>query len=145
MAKEILEIKHDGMLLAIIIPHDYDRPGITFCTSGDLSQQMAYMHHPEGHVIASHVHNMVKREVHYTKETLIVRKGRLRVDFYDDAQTYIKSRVMEAGDVILLANGGHGFKILEDVEMIEVKQGPYAGEGDKTRFPGVSDEEIRIT
>lgn len=142
--KEILEIKHNEAILAIIIPHDFDQPGITFCTSGDLSQQLAYMHHPDGHEIAPHVHNVVRREVYYTKETLILRKGRLRVDFYDDNCTYLESRILEAGDVILLASGGHGFKVLEDVEMIEVKQGPYAGEGDKTRFAGIGDDEVRI-
>ena len=141
--KEILKIKHNETLLAVIIPHDYDQLGITFCTSGDLSQQLAYMHHPDGHVIAPHVHNVVKREVQYTKETLVLRKGKLRVDFYDDAHCYIESCILEAGDVILLASGGHGFKVLEEVEMIEVKQGPYAGEGDKTRFEGVSDDEVR--
>ena len=141
--KNILEIKNNETILAIIIPHDFDQPGITFCTSGDLSQQLAYMHHPDGHLISPHVHNVVKREVQYTKETLILRKGKLRVDFYDDAQRYIESHVLEAGDVILLASGGHGFKVLEEVEMIEVKQGPYAGEGDKTRFKGVSDDEVR--
>ncbi len=140
--KEILEIKHNEILLAIIIPNDFDKPGITFCTSGDLSQQLAYMHHPDGHEILPHVHNIVKREVHYTKETLILRKGKLRVDFYDDDRVYLESRILEAGDVILLASGGHGFKVIEDVEMIEVKQGPYAGEGDKTRFAGISDDEV---
>ena len=144
MMKEILEIKNNETLLAIIIPNDFDQPGITFCTPGDLSQQLAYMHHLKDHEIAPHVHNVVKREVHYTKETLILRKGRLRVDFYDDNHTYLESRILEAGDVILLASGGHGFKVLEDVEMIEVKQGPYAGDGDKTRFVGVSDDEVRI-
>lgn len=143
MASEIVEIKHKGLLLAIIIPHDYDQFGVSFCTSGDLSQQLAYMHHPAGHIIESHIHNVVRREVHYTKETLILRKGKLRVDFYDDARSYVESYILTAGDVILLASGGHGFKVLEEVEMIEVKQGPYAGEGDKTRFEGVSDDEVR--
>jgi hypothetical protein len=65
---------------------------------------------------------------------LFLEKGRLRVDFYDPEQRYRESRILEAGDVILLATGGHGFEVLEEIEMIEVKQGPYAGNGDKTRF-----------
>jgi mannose-6-phosphate isomerase-like protein (cupin superfamily) len=59
------------------------------------------------------------------------------VDFYDDSQAYLESRLLGSGDVILLAEGGHGFEVIEDLEMIEVKQGPYAGEGDKTRFVGL--------
>ncbi len=138
----IREVKYNDILLAIIIPHTYHKPGITFLTSNELSQQLAYMEHPKGHEIAAHVHNPVHRNVVYTRETLIIRRGKLQVDFYDDNQKYIESHVIEDGDVILLVSGGHGFKVLEDIEMIEVKQGPYAGEGDKTRFPSVSEAEI---
>ncbi|WP_254960198.1 MULTISPECIES: hypothetical protein [unclassified Cyanobium] len=96
------------------------------------------MNRPEGYVIPPHVHNPVPREVQYTKEVLFIKSGRVRVDFYDDDQTYLESRVLETGDVILLAYGGHGFEMLEPTEMIEVKQGPYAGDQDKTRFEGIS-------
>ena len=138
----IKEVKNGEMLLAIIIPHTYHKPGISFLTSNELSQQLAYMEHHKGHEIVAHVHNPVHRSVVYTRETLVIRKGKLRVDFYDDDQNYIESHIIDAGDVILLVSGGHGFKVLEDIEMIEVKQGPYAGEGDKTRFSSVSEEKI---
>lgn len=141
---EILEIKHEDKLLAIVIPYTYHKQGISFLTSNELSQQLAYMEHPAGHEIAAHVHNPVHRSVVYTRETLVIRKGKLRVDFYDDDQIYIESHIISAGDVILLVSGGHGFKVLEDVEMIEVKQGPYAGEGDKTRFSAVEEGKIVI-
>jgi mannose-6-phosphate isomerase-like protein (cupin superfamily) len=99
---------------------------------------------PKGKTIEPHVHNPVSREVHYTQEVLFIRKGRLRVDFYDEARNYLESRELGAGDVILLAGGGHGFEVLEEIEMIEVKQGPYAGDADKTRFPGVSASQIKL-
>ncbi len=138
------EIKYNGQLLAIIIPHDYHKPGISFFTPGELSQQLAYMEHPAGHDIAPHVHNPVKREVHYTQEVLVIRKGKLRVDFYDDERNYIESHILTEGDVILLVSGGHGFKVLEDLEMFEIKQGPYAGDKDKTRFDGVDEHNVQI-
>lgn len=131
-------------LLALILPRAFREPGVHFLTPGDLSQQLAYMHHPAGKVIEAHVHNPVPREVHYSQEVLLIRKGRLRVDFYDEDRCYLESRVLEAGDTILLVTGGHGFEVLEEVEMIEVKQGPYVGEGDKTRFPGISTAEARL-
>jgi len=137
-------IKHNGKLLAIIIPVDFNKPGIHFFTSNDLSQQLAYMNHPAGKVIEPHVHNPVPREVQFTQEVLILKKGKLRVDFYDDDQNYLESRILNAGDVILLATGGHGFEVLEQIEMIEVKQGPYAGEVDKTRFTGIDKEKVKI-
>ena len=92
------------------------------------------MKHPSGKIIEPHIHNSVTREVHFTKEVLFIRKGKLKADFYDDEKNYLESRVLNAGDVILLSTGGHGFEVLEEVEMFEVKQGPYAGDKDKTRF-----------
>lgn len=131
----ITEVKTiDGILLAIIVRHDYDKQGISFFTPDDFSQQLAYMHHPAGHVILPHVHNEVRREVLYTKEVLVIKKGKMRCDFYSDNHEYLKSEVVGTGDVILLANGGHGFECLEETEMFEIKQGPYAGDADKTRF-----------
>jgi len=140
----IHNITHNGQLLALVISRHFNKPGIHFFTPDDFSQQLAYMRHPAGKIIEAHVHNPVLREVHFTKEVLFLKKGRLRVDFYDEKQCYLESHILEAGDVILLATGGHGFEVLEEVEMIEVKQGPYAGEADKTRFPGIAAEQARI-
>lgn len=124
----------DKHIIAIIVKGNYDKPGISFFTPDDFSQQLAYMHHPEGHVILPHIHNEVKREVLYTKEVLVLKKGKLRCDFYTEQKEYLESVIVEAGDVLLLASGGHGFECLEETEMFEIKQGPYAGEADKTRF-----------
>ncbi|HET6224885.1 MAG TPA: hypothetical protein VFF27_01310 [Bacteroidia bacterium] len=132
----IENITDNGELLGIIIYNSFNKPGIHFFTPNDLSQQLAYMKHPAGKIIEPHVHNPVPREVHYTQEVLFIKRGKIRVDFYDTQQNYLESRTLETGDVILLATGGHGFEILEEIEMIEVKQGPYAGEVDKTRFIG---------
>jgi mannose-6-phosphate isomerase-like protein (cupin superfamily) len=130
----IEKIEHNGEMLALIVRDEFSKPGISFFTPNDLSQQLAYMQHPAGKVIAAHVHNPVLRSVTYTQETLFIKRGRLRVDFFDEQQTYLESRELSAGDVILLIKGGHGFEVLEDLEMIEVKQGPYAGDQDKTTF-----------
>jgi len=130
----VQEVIHEGQLFAIIISADFNKPGIHFFTPNNLSQQVAYMRHPTGKYIQPHVHNPVPREVSYTQEVLVIKQGSLRVDFYTDAQEYMESYVLRAGDVILLVQGGHGFEVLEDLEMIEVKQGPYVGEHDKTRF-----------
>ena len=138
----LIEIKKKDRLLAIIVKNDYKTDGVDFITSNELSQQVAYMHHPVGKQILPHVHNMVQRSVIMTQEVLFIKKGKLRVDFYDDYKDYLESVVLEAGDVILLVSGGHGFEVLEELEMIEVKQGPYAGEQDKTRFEGISEADV---
>ena len=134
----IENIHNEGILLAIIMREGFNKPGIHFLTPNDFSQQLAYMNHPSGKVIPPHVHNPVQREVSYTLEVLFLKRGKLRVDFYDNERNYLESRILEAGDTILLASGGHGFEALEEIEMVEVKQGPYAGDADKTRFTGVS-------
>jgi mannose-6-phosphate isomerase-like protein (cupin superfamily) len=138
------EIIYEDRLLAIIVSSRFNQPGIHFFTPNELSQQLAYMSHPTGRIIPPHVHNPVVREVQYTQEALFIRKGRLRVDFYSSEQHYINSRILVAGDVILLITGGHGFEVIEDLEMVEIKQGPYVGEQDKTRFVGIDAAQAKV-
>ncbi len=140
----IEHVTYQNKLLSIIIRTQFQKDGIEFFTPNDFSQQLAYMKHPQGYAIPPHVHNLVLREVHFTQETLFIKSGKVRVDFYDDKRKYLESRILYPGDVILLATGGHGFVMLEESEMIEVKQGPYAGEKDKTRFEAVKDDKIKI-
>lgn len=102
------------------------------------------MNRPIGYEIKPHRHNLVPREVHLTQEVLFIKSGKVRVDFYDNDQVYLESRILFAGDVILLSDGGHGFKMLEPSEIIEVKQGPYCGEMDKVRFEPISEELINL-
>ena len=127
-------ITHQGVLLAVLLRANYQAEGIQFFTPDDFSQQLAYMKRDKGYVIQPHIHNLVSRTVDFTKEVLFIKSGKVQVDFYDDEKKYIESRQLNAGDVLLLAYGGHGFKMLETSEIIEVKQGPYAGNNDKTRF-----------
>jgi mannose-6-phosphate isomerase-like protein (cupin superfamily) len=130
----IESIKFGKSTLSIIVRKNFSQSGIHFFTPNDYSQQLGYMSHPKGKHIQPHVHKKVQREVLYTQETLFIRSGKLQVDFYSDDQIYLESKVLKAGDVILLIKGGHGFKVLEDLEMFEVKQGPYAGDEDKIKF-----------
>jgi mannose-6-phosphate isomerase-like protein (cupin superfamily) len=85
-------------------------------------------------IIEPRVHNEVNREVVRTQEVLIVRRGRVQVDLYNGGNKYWGIFTLGAGDLVLLAFGGHGFTMLETTEMIEVKQGPYLGHQDKVRF-----------
>ncbi|WP_320035342.1 hypothetical protein [Halarcobacter sp.] len=129
-------------LLSIIIRSSYRKEGIEFFTPSDFSQQLAYMNRPKNYIIVPHIHNPIQRDVHLTQEVLIIKSGKVRIDFYDDNKKYFESRILFDGDVILLAQGGHGFKMLESSEIIEIKQGPYAGELDKTRFQPINCDEV---
>ena len=144
MSENYEEVSCDGKLLAVIIYDSYMAPGVQFFTPNDLSQQVAHMAHDKGKTIDAHVHNPVPREVIYTQEALFIKSGELRVDFYNVSKTYLESRVLSSGDVILLISGGHGFEVLEDLRMVEVKQGPYTDDRDKERFEAVSSENVII-
>jgi hypothetical protein len=138
--KHVEQIFDDYRMIAIIVYAEYDKQGIEFFTPNNFSQQLACMKHPRGHKIGAHVHKPVPRNVKYTQETLFVRKGCVQINFYDEKKKFLSSRTLKTGDVILLVSGGHDFLMLEDTEMIEVKQGPYADGEDKERFEGISDD-----
>ena len=130
----IERITYNEQEIAIIIRKEFKKPGVHFFTPNDYSQQLAYMAHPSGKKILPHIHKKNKREVLYTQETLIIKEGKLRVSFYSEDQKFLFNKILNAGDIILLIKGGHGFEVLEDIEMIEIKQGPYAGDNDKIKF-----------
>jgi len=138
----INKIIYDNILLAIIIRAQYSNDGIEFFTNDNDSQQLGYMARPKGYTIQPHRHNLIKREVHLTQEVLYVKKGKVRVDFFDNQQSYLFSDIISEGDVILLSDGGHGFQMLENTELIEVKQGPYCGEIDKVRFNSIEEQKV---
>ena len=140
----IENIIHNKEVLATILRANFHSEGIEFFTPSHFSQQLGYMNRPQGYVIPPHVHNPVAREVQFTKEVLFIKSGKVRVDFYDDNQNYLESRILNQGDIVLLAFGGHGFEMLEASEIIEVKQGPYAGDADKTRFTGITAHQAKV-
>lgn len=132
MASPIEFVNIGDSVAAIIVRHEFRPEGIQFVTPDDYSQQLGYMSRPLGYKIQPHIHLHVDRKATLTQEVLYVRRGRVRVDFYREDESYVESREIATGDVILLSRGGHGFEMLEDSEMIEVKQGPYLD--DKRRF-----------
>lgn len=140
----IERITSNNLLLSIIIRKEYRSEGIEFFTDDNFSQQLAYMHRKKNYKIEPHSHNIVKRNVGLTQEVLFIKSGKVRVDYYDQNQKYIESRILNKGDVVLLAFGGHGFEMIEDSEIIEVKQGPYAGDDDKIKFKSTENSNLKI-
>ena len=140
----IEKIINNEKLLSIIIRAEYKSDGIEFFTPDDFSQQLAYMHRKKNYAISPHIHNAVQRDVQFTQEVLIIKNGKVRVDYYDEKKKYLESRILNKGDVVLLAYGGHGFEMIEDSEIIEVKQGPYLDKVDKIRFDSVEKNKLKI-
>ena len=133
-ALEQVNDQETGAQLAIVIRAGFGQPGINFVTRDDSVHQLGVLKWPKGHIIDAHVHNPISRTIDSTQEVLFIRSGRVRVDLYGEDRRYHSSLELGAGDVIFLASGGHGFAILDDADIVEVKQGPYKGEGEKTRF-----------
>lgn len=132
--KTIEQICAAGEVLALIVRANFKAEGIEFLTPDSYSLQLGYMQRPTGYVIQPHVHLPVTRTATYTQEVLFIRSGKVRVDFYTEDKVFLQSRILVVGDVILLIKGGHGFHILEEADIIEVKQGPYQEGNDKERF-----------
>ena len=141
----IEKIVYKKKLLALIVKGNYrDKKGITFFTPNESTQQFGYMKHRKKHIIKPHLHKKRLTKILYTTEVILLLKGVLRVDFYDLSKKYLFSKILKEKDIIMLVHGGHGFKILKDVEMIEIKQGPYNLIKDKIKFENVDDDEIKL-
>lgn len=131
---KIIKDKNSDKIIAIIVRHHHQSDGIDFFTPDHFPQQLGYMSHRKGHSIKRHMHNPIKREFWDLQEVLLIKRGKLRADLFSDKAEHVSSPILEAGDLIFIASGGHGFEVIEDVEMIEVKQGPFIGEDAKTYF-----------
>ena len=139
------KIYHKKKLYALIVRARFrKKKGISFFTPNDTNQQFGYMKHNKGHIIKPHKHKKRTTKIFYTTEVIILFKGRLRVDFYDQKQKYLFSKIIKEKDIIMLVHGGHGFKVLKNIEMIEVKQGPYSMIKDKKKFNKIDETKIKI-
>ncbi len=141
----IEKIFYKKKLFALIVRGKYRKKnGINFFTPKDSTQQFGYMKHKKNHIVEPHRHNKRLTKILTTTEVILLLKGVLRVDFYDNKKKYIFSKTIKEKDIIMLVHGGHGFKALTNVEMIEVKQGPYSLTKDKMKFKSIDEKKIKI-
>ena len=108
--------------------------GINFFTRSDLNFQVGLMVHDKNHIIKPHFHINRKKIIKQMSELLIIFSGILKVYFYNKKKIKSKTVILNKKDMILLISGGHGFKVLKKLEMLEIKQGPFVGEKDKIRL-----------
>jgi len=137
MSDGIIRITSKGKQLAVIIKAKFKQDGLRFFVPEEYAQQLGYMNRPRGYNITPHIHKPILRKIRFSQETLFIRKGKVKIDFYDEKKHYIESRIVKQGDVIFMAFGGHGFRFMEDSEIIEVKQGPFLKEAQPVRFETV--------
>jgi hypothetical protein len=127
------ELRCDGRLAGYVVRAESDPGETTFITDSDAPFQMGFVVRDAGTEIARHFHLSVTRELTGTAEALLVRRGHCLLDIYSDEDLAL-TVALGAGDICLLLDGGHGLRMLEDTVLLELKQGPYAGQEDKKRF-----------
>ncbi len=120
--------------LCYIIRNTYRPERTTFLTPPEFKQQVGYVVYPAGGEIKRHVHKPLERHLVGTSEVLVVRQGRCLIDIYNDERDLVATRELGPGDVMLMVGGGHGFRMLEDTILLEIKQGPYTGLDEKEHF-----------
>ena len=120
--------------LAYIIRAEMNPEKTTFLTPLDFNLQLGFVVYPANGEVARHVHWPLERNIVGTSEVLIIKKGRCEIDVYSDDRELVATRELRTGDIMLMISGGHGFRMLEDTILIEIKQGPYTGMDEKERF-----------
>ena len=139
------KIIYKKKLLALIVRGKYrNKKGITFFTPNESTQQFGYMKHSKKYIVRPHLHKKRLTKIYHTTEVILIMKGILRVDFYNQFKKYLFSKILKEKDIIMLVHGGHGFKVLKSVEMLEIKQGPYNLIKDKIKFENIDENKIKI-
>jgi hypothetical protein len=132
--ENVQHVLYDGKPLAYIIRAEIIPEKTTFLTPSDFKQQVGFVVYPNGGEIQRHVHRPLERHLTGTSEVLFVRRGLCEVDIYNNERQLVLTEQLREGDILLMVDGGHGFRMLQDTVFLEIKQGPYMGMDDKERF-----------
>lgn len=127
-------IEDEGQPLTYVVRTSAPPTETTFLTPPEFKQQVGFVVYPKGGEIARHVHRPLERRLVGTSEVILVQKGRCLLDIYSDDCALVATRELGPGDLMLMVGGGHGFRMLEDTVLLEIKQGPYTGLDEKERF-----------
>ncbi len=133
-SSEFEKVLSGNEILALIVRSGFSSPGPNFFTPPEWPQQLGLLVYGRGKKIPPHKHKNLKRETETFTEVLVLLAGRLKIDLYDSKNRLARTVILEPGDSILFASGGHAVEILEDSKIIEVKQGPYIGQEEKEFF-----------
>ena len=134
MQTPIEQIIHKKKIFAVIVrgQKQFKKKGVNFITRNEELLQLGFIKHKKNHKINTHYHVKKTRKISFFSEVLIIKKGILKVMFYDEKNKHLKKdKILKKNDIILLLKGGHGFEVIKNVEIIEVKQGPYNKSTDK--------------
>jgi len=132
--EHVEHIDHNHQPLAYIIRAALKPSVTTFLTPPEFKQQVGFVVYPRGGEVKRHLHLPIKRTLVGTSEVIIVKSGQCEIDLYSDDKQLVAMRELGEGDIVLMVSGGHGFRMLEDTVLLEIKQGPFTELEEKERF-----------
>ncbi len=128
----IEKIIDNNIIYAEIIWHDLSVVSTTFFSPPESSFQFGLLAHKAGFTEPPHYHKPVTRTINDLQQMFVVQRGKVAVELYNDEKILIKEIILCPGDAIVLVHGIHAIRVIEDMQCISVKQGPFMGtENDK--------------
>ena len=125
---------NNGNLIAIYQKGNEIEKEKNFLTDNSEEFQFGTFNLPKGEIIKNHIHENQERTTTGTSEALVILDGELKVTFFDNKKEFISSIILEKSDSIVIYSGGHGLEVINDCKFVEIKQGPYIENKDKTHF-----------
>lgn len=126
MAYEVIEF--DGLVYAEVIWADTSVEVTKFFSPAESSFQFGLLAHKKGFIEPAHYHHTVRREILDLQQMFVVQRGVVAIDFYSLEGIKLREIVLRVGDAINLGGGSHAVRVLEDMQCISVKQGPFLGD-----------------
>lgn len=120
-------IEYGGVKYAEIILNDTRVEQTTFFSPPDSSFQFGLLAHKAGFVELPHYHKAVPRVINDLQQMFVVQRGVVAVQLYSDQGRLLREVVLRPGDAIVLIHGVHAIRVIEDMQCISVKQGPFLG------------------
>ncbi len=120
-------IEHSGKRYAEIIWAEARVDKTTFFSPPESSFQFGLLAHEAGFFEPPHYHRQFTREINDLQQMFIVQRGIVAVQLYTDESILFREVILNAGDAIVLIHGVHSLRVIEDMQCISVKQGPFLG------------------
>ena len=121
-------VEHDGVRFAEVIWAD-SRASITkFCSPASSSMQFGLLAHERGFVEPAHYHKPIERRINDLQQMFVVQRGKVAIHFFTPEGSKFRTVTLNVGDAILLCDGAHSVEVLEDMQCVSVKQGPFLGD-----------------
>lgn len=121
-------VEYNGIKYAEVIWADARVDKTTFFSPAESSFQFGLLAHEAGFIEAPHYHKPVERSISDLQQMFVVQRGVVVIDLFDDDGNKLREIWMKAGDAIVLIHGVHAIRVIEDMQCISIKQGPYLGE-----------------